>query len=120
MDQNQSKSVWLRLVLPICLGVFATAIYYNAIKTQKATVTAFVTKQILKADTKIDLKDWEKSFACQPVVFHKESKQSIKISFDADTLMKTHGEGALIVRRDIAQGEAVSVNDFEKPKKSVN
>ena len=113
MDQNQPKSVWLRLILPICLGVFATAIYHNAIKTQSTKVTGLQATKAISLEDKIDaekLMDW---FEPQPLTFHRKSPKLLKDSFNAKNVVNAlEGSSKLSINRPLSEGEFVSMYDL--------
>ena len=111
MDQNQQKSVWLKLVLPICLGVFATAIYHNAIKTQRSNETGFVAKKMLEAGKEIEKEKRDEFLSPAPMAFHRQSASSIKDCFKAGDIKKAF-PGSMFVNRQIQEGDFVSKHDF--------
>ena len=115
MDQNQPKSVWLKLILPICLGVFATAIYHNAIKTQRAKITGLKAAKAMQAGKEIDVDVLMKSFEAQPITFHNNSPKSLKDSFTEQSVRSTVEDSPkLILIRPLSEGEFVSMHDFRK------
>ena len=78
MDQNEQKSVWLKLILPICLGLFAAAIYHNAIKTQKVKVDIWVADKSVDAHTEITSENWEQFFTEKTIFLHKQTDEKLK------------------------------------------
>ncbi|MDB2686174.1 hypothetical protein N9Y42_03100 [Mariniblastus sp.] len=110
MDQNEQKSVWLKLLLPICLGVFATAIYHNAIKTQKVSAQGYTALKNIELGTQIDTEqDWNKLFEATTLVFHKETPQSIKDSYGIKEVAFP-----LKVGVELAKGDMISQASFSK------
>ena len=109
MDQNQPKSVWLRLILPICLGVFATAIYYNAIKTQKNHVEVWIAKQHLESKKEIDTSD-PALFEVKTFVIHRDTENEIR-----EALTPPQAGVILTTNRTIKEGDTVFRSDFVSP-----
>ena len=115
MDQNQTKSVWLRLILPICLGVFATAIYHNAIKTQCTKVNGLTATKAISPEQEINAERLMEWFERQPIAFHSKSPESLLDSFTAKNVEKAlEGSSKLSVNRPLSEGEFVSMHDFRK------
>ena len=112
MDQNQTKSVWLRLILPICLGVFATAIYHNAIKTQRITVNGFEATETIQFGV-IEAKVLKERLEEKHVTLHRQSPESLKASFtkkNVETVIESSSK--LIANREISKGEFVTIYDI--------
>ena len=106
MDQNQPKSVWLRLILPICLGVFATAIYHNAIMTQKRNVDVLIAKQDIRKNQEVATSG-SALFEVRTFVIHRDTPESIR------NAIKPPKQGITwTTKRSIKKGEAVVHADF--------
>lgn len=105
MDQNEEKSVWLKLILPICLGIFAAAIYHNAIKTQKVSVDVWVAQKSIDPNMTITSENWNENFQTQTIAVHKETPQQFKTSFKSDWLKLT-------TKKAFNEGEYVFPTDF--------
>ena len=115
MDQDQPKSVWLKLILPICLGVFATAIYHNAIKTQSTQISGFEVTKTMKSGQPIEVKVLIEALQEKRITFHSQSPESLKSSFAATNITNAvKGWPKLIVNRPLLKGEFVSTHDFRK------
>ena len=109
MDQNQPKSVWLKLILPICLGVFATAIYHNAIKTQKQMIEVWIAKQDLNPGQKISSnQEHSNLFEVQRSVLHKDTSMQVK-----EAVKPPLNKHPLVTNRKIKKGEIVLPSDFK-------
>ena len=109
MDQNQTKSVWLRLILPICLGVFATAIYHHAIVTQTKRVDVWIAKQDLKDGQQVDTPNSE-LFEVRTFVIHRDTPEFIR-----NAVMPPQGGISWTINRAIKKGEPILNSDFAKP-----
>ena len=112
MDQNQPKSVWLRLILPICLGVFATAIYHNAIKTQSTKVTGLTATKAIPLKQEINAENLMEWFEPQPIAFHSQSPKSLTDPFVEKNVVDALEGSSKLVSRQLSEGEFVSVHDF--------
>ena len=108
MDQNQPKSVWLKLILPICLGVFATAIYHNAIKTQKQGIEVGIAKESLALGQTIGSQEHSKLFEVQLTVLHKDTFSQVR-----EAIMPPQNQHPLVTNRKIKKGEIVLPSDFK-------
>lgn len=113
MEQNQQKSVWLKLLLPICLGVFATAIYHNAIKTQKVRVGSLVASQNFTMGTEIEIENWGTAFKESELVFHASSAAKTKMLFDKKNIQAAITGSKIKFTRDVEKDQPLSVYDFE-------
>lgn len=113
MDQNEQKSVWLKLILPICLGIFAAAIYHNAIKTQRAKVTGFVAGQQLERGQEIEVGEVKRMLSAKELVFHSQTKTSIQDDYNANKIASVFSRSKLTIQRDIQKDEFVTVHDFK-------
>ena len=108
MDQNQPKSVWLKLILPICLGVFATAIYHNAIKTQKQGIEVWIAKESLALGQTIGSQEHSKLFEVQLTVLHKDTFSQVR-----EAIKPPQNKHPLVTNRKIEKGEIVLPSDFK-------
>ena len=112
MDQNEQKSVWLKLILPICFGIFAAAIYQNAIKT-KETVTVWVAQKSIEQSTDITRENLAAFFEEQPIFLHKETPPQVKDSFaQPEDMFNDGGTQAIAIKR-FEQGDFAFKGDFK-------